>query len=90
MPSTFGWESNGGANNVYAIDLSYDWTFSWYWSTFEHMRQPINGTTWAMPSALWSFIPSGTYVYWRVRGADLDYLPLTIITSDEVWWFYKQ
>ena len=28
-------------------------------------------------------------VRWRVRGVDLDAGPPAIITSDEVWWFYK-
>jgi hypothetical protein len=43
-----------------------------------------------MPSQLWNYIPPGSYVYWRVRGADLAVTPLTVITGDDVWWFYKQ
>jgi hypothetical protein len=87
---TFMWSANGGTNNRFAVDLSYDWTFSRYWSTYENMHQPIAAESWAMPQTLWNRIPSGSYVYWRVRGADLAVTPLTIITSDDVWWFYKQ
>jgi hypothetical protein len=89
-PPTFMWTANGGANNRFAVDLSYDWTFSWYWSTYENMHQPISAESWVMPQPMWNFIPSGSYVYWRVRGADLDVTPLTIITGGDVWWFYKQ
>jgi hypothetical protein len=42
-----------------------------------------------MPQIWWDQILSGSYVYFRVRGANLDQTPLTIITSDELWWFYK-
>ncbi len=89
-PPTFAWTPDGGANNAFAVDLSYDWTFSWYWSTFENMRQLVSGASWTMPADTWSMIPSGSYVYWRVRGADFDATPLTIFSSDEVRWFYKQ
>ena len=88
VPS-FSWTSVGGTNNRFAVDLSYDWTFSLYWSTFENMRQPISGSNWTMPASLWNFIPSGSYVYWRVRGADLAVQPVNIIAGHEVWWFYK-
>ena len=87
---TFTWMGDGGANNRFAVDLSYDWTFSWYWSTFQNMHHPIAAESWTMPQPLWNFIPSGSYVYWRVRGADLAITPLTIITGADVWWFYKQ
>ena len=86
---TFMWTGNGGADNRFAVDLSYDWTFATYWSTFQNMHQPIAGESWAMPQPLWNFIPSGSFVYWRVRGADLDVAPLTIITGADIWWFYK-
>ena len=88
-PPAFSWTPNAGSNNVFAVDLSYDWTFSWYWSTLQNMHQPISGESWAMPQPLWDFIPSGSFVYWRVRGADLSVAPLTIITGADVWWFYK-
>jgi hypothetical protein len=86
---TFAWMCVGGTNNRFAVDLSLDWTFSWYWSTYENLHQPISAESWAMPTALWNFIPSGSYIYWRVRGADLDVTPLSIVTGDDVWWFYK-
>jgi hypothetical protein len=86
---TFTWTSIGGTNNRFAVDLSLDWTFTQYWSTYENLHQPLSAQSWAMPATLWNRIPSGTYAYWRVRGADLDVAPLTIITGDDVWWFYK-
>jgi hypothetical protein len=89
LPPTFTWAGSGGANNRYAVDLSTDWTFPWYWSTYENAQQLISGGNWTMSPNIWNLIPSGSYIYWRVRGADLDATPLTVITSDEVWWFYK-
>ena len=86
---TFSWNVDGGSNNVYAVDLSLDYTFGSYWSTFNNLHRVINGNNWTMPGTLWDRVPSGSYVYWRVRGADLDVAPLTIITGNEVWWFYK-
>jgi len=89
-PPTFSWTANGGTNNVFAVDLSYDWTFSSpYWSTYENMRQLIEGTSWALPDSIWSRIPPGSYVYWRVRGADLDESPLAVLFTYDYWWFYK-
>jgi hypothetical protein len=89
-PPVFMWTADGGANNRFAVDLSYDWTFSRYWSTYENMRQPLAAESWTMPQPLWNYIPSGSFVYWRVRGADLNISPLSVVTSEEVWWFYKQ
>ena len=86
---TFGWSARGGANNGFAVDLSLDWTFGSYFSTFNNLRQIINGNSWAMPDTLWNAVPSGSYVYWRVRGADMAVTPVRIMNSDEVWWFYK-
>jgi hypothetical protein len=90
-PPTFAWTNNGGTNNRYAVDLSTDWAFSWYWSTYENAQQPISfNNNWTMPTDIWNTLPFENYVYWRVRGADLDARPLTVINSNEVWWFYKQ
>jgi hypothetical protein len=88
-PPTFTWEGDGGTNNVYAVDLSFDYTFASYWSTYNNMGQTITGTSWTPSAALWSQIPSGSYIYWRVRGADLAQSPLNIINGTQVWWFYK-
>jgi len=49
----------------------------------------VSETTWIMPELIWRFIPSGSLVYWRVRGADLDVSPLNIIVSGEISYFYK-
>jgi hypothetical protein len=80
----FTWAANGGLNNANIIDMAPSLSGPLYSSP--KLYEP----TWTMPTSIWNRIPSGSYVYWRVRGADLDYWPLTIITSDEVWWFYKQ
>jgi hypothetical protein len=42
-----------------------------------------------MPTTIWNLIPSGSYIYWRVRAADLSDTPLTILRSEELWRFYK-
>ena len=79
MPRT----ADGGTDNVYVIDAALSLSGPIYSTPI------LNEPTWTMPTNAWNWIPSGSYVYWRVRGADLDYEPLTIVTSDEIWWFYK-
>lgn len=86
----FSWTSVGGARNAFAVDLSYSPTFSPYWSTYDNQHRPVYGTSWTMPLTIWRKISSGSRVYWRVRGADLDIQPLSIISSGQVWSFYKQ
>ena len=85
----FSWAVDGGTNNRYAVDLSLDSTFATRWSTFENLRRPISETTWQMPQAVWNAIPSGSFVYWRVRGADVNRQPLFVLSSNEVRRFYK-
>ena len=80
---TFMWIANGGTDNRYAVDLAPSLSGPVYTSPV------LSSGYWSMPQAWWDFVPSGSYVYYRVRGADLDQTPLTIITSDELWWFYK-
>ena len=87
-PPTFSWIPDGGTNNVFALDFSFSYPITGYWSTFENLRQLISGNNWTPSTTLWNRIPSGSYVYWRVRGADLNQSPLNIIYSDEVFWFY--
>jgi hypothetical protein len=84
---TFTWTAAGGDNNAYAVDLSLS-TSGPYWSTYENMRIVVTNTYWTMPSNVWNAVPSG-YIYWKVRGADLNESPLDIVTSDEMFWFYK-
>ncbi len=80
---TFSWTLSGGTNNAYIVDFLIVG------------HPPIRSTpvlhapTWTMPDTAWNRIKSGSSVIWRVRGADLDDPPLTIITSDEVRWFSK-
>jgi hypothetical protein len=87
-PPTFAWTADAGENNAYALDFSLQPLFP-FWSTYENMSQIIYDATWTMPPQMWEEIPAGKPVYWRVRGADLNLTPLTVITSDEVWSFYK-
>jgi hypothetical protein len=89
-PPTFSWTPDGGTNNVFAVDLSLTYPITSYWSTYENLGELIPGATWSPSGSLWNVIPPGSFVYWRVRGADLDQAPISVIFSDEVWWFYKQ
>jgi len=84
---TFTWTANGGTRNAYAVDMALSLTGP--------ISGPVYSTpvlyepNWTMPTDIWNRIPSGSFVYWRVRGANLDFSPLTVIYSDEIWWFYK-
>jgi subtilisin-like proprotein convertase family protein len=89
-PPTFTWSAYGGTNNIFAVDLSLSYPIAGYWSTYENLGLQITDSGWTPSASQWDAIPSGSFVYWRVRGANLAYSPLTIIMSDEVWWFYKQ
>jgi len=86
-PPTFTWTADSGTNNAYVVDMALSLTGP--------ISGPVYSTpilyepTWTMPTNAWNRIPSGSFVYWRVRGADLDFSPLTVIYSDEMWWFYK-
>ena len=88
-PPTFTWTVDGGTNNRFAVEVSFSPAFSPYYSTYENLHQLIDGTGWTMPTPIWNVIPFDRQVYWRVRGVDLDDPLPTIITSDEVWSFYK-
>jgi parallel beta-helix repeat protein/predicted outer membrane repeat protein len=80
----FAWTADGGANNMFVVDMALSIGGAIYTSP------PIRGETfWMMPQEWWDRIPSGSFVYWRVRGMDLDARPLNIIYSKEIWWFYK-
>ena len=87
---TFAWATDGGTNNVFAVDFSLSPAFTPYYSTYENMGALLHETSWTMPDAIWNSASPGTEVYWRVRGADLDVEPLNIIGSDEVWLFSKE
>ncbi|RJP14871.1 MAG: hypothetical protein C4520_20800 [Candidatus Abyssobacteria bacterium SURF_5] len=88
-PPTFTWTVDAGQDNAYAVDFSLPPFFP-FWSTYENMHEIILTTSWTAPSWMWERIPSGRQVYWRVRGVDRDYDPLTIVTSDEVWSFCQR
>ncbi len=83
-PPTFAWDVDGGSNNAFVVDFRIPGLVQLWTSPV------ISPATWTMPSSVWNAVPSGRRVYWRVRGADLDVEPMTIITSDEVWSFMKE
>jgi hypothetical protein len=89
-PPTFTWSAYGGTNNVFAVELSLSYPIVGYWSTYGNLGLQITDPSWTPSASQWDAIPSGSFVYWRVRGVNRDYSPLTIVASDEVWWFYKQ
>jgi len=90
-PPTFTWTSTGlGAEAVYAVDGSLTPSFTSYWSTYDNMGLLISGQSWTMPFGVWGRVPAGRQMFWRVRGANLDVKPLSVISSDEVWSFTKQ
>jgi hypothetical protein len=84
---TFIWTADGGANNAFAVDFSQSVSGP-YWSTYENMGILVTNTSWTMPRNVWNQVPTG-YIYWKVRGADRNESPLNIISSDEIFWFYK-
>jgi hypothetical protein len=89
-PPTFTWTANGGADNVYAVDASLTPGFTKYWSTYNNMRLLIRDTRWTMSLSVWNKIPTGTPIYWRVRGVDMAASPRPLIKSAQTWSFTKQ
>ena len=78
------WTTSGGTNNIYAVQLALDIAGPWF-------TMPIvTDSMWAMPVTIWNVIPSGSFVFWRVLGADLDAGPPVLVSSDVVWFFYRQ
>jgi hypothetical protein len=84
----FGWTSGAGTDTVFSVDVSLNFLGPYY-STWEHLGIPLEEENWIMPPNIWNKIPSGSYVFWRVRGMDRDAQPPTIVYSNEVWFFYK-
>lgn len=80
---TFVWTPDGGMDNVFVVDMALSLSGPVFTTPV------IHGTSWTMPTRVWDLVPEGSFVYWRVRGADLYHSPLTIIASDEIWRFYK-
>ena len=88
-PPTFSWAPGDEMNNVFAVDFSLEYPMNTYWSTYENLRQSLYSTSWTPSDQMWNRIPSGSYVYWRVRGANTSLSPMSATLGDEVWWFYK-
>jgi hypothetical protein len=89
-PPTFTWRTLGGTDNAFAVDASLSPGFRKHWSTYNDLHEVIQTESWTMPLPVWNMIPSGTRVYWRVRGADLAEEPLSVIDSSQIWSFIKQ
>jgi hypothetical protein len=86
--SVFRWTTGAGTNNAFAVDISFSPTGPFY-SSYENLREVIERESWRMPDNIFRMIPSGTKIYWRVRGIDLDAAERIIVRSDEVWTFTK-
>jgi hypothetical protein len=79
---TFTWTANAGEENVFVVDMAL--------GNQIYKSSRVGAPSWTMPNAAWSQVPSGSLIYWRVRGADTaPGPPYAIIASDEIWWFYK-
>ncbi|MEA3277460.1 MAG: hypothetical protein U9Q81_19690 [Pseudomonadota bacterium] len=85
---TFSWTPDGGVDNAYSVEL-YLAPSGPLWSTYNNQGILIRETSWTLPDTLWNFIPSGSTIRWRVKGADLAQNPISIITSDQTWTFFK-
>ena len=78
------WMPDGGTDGAFVVDVAIP-------GLAPLTTGPVTSdTSWALPPGIWSSIPSGSQVYWRVRGADLDQTPLSPVISVEVWSFTKQ
>jgi hypothetical protein len=80
---TFAWTADGGTENAYVVDLALSLSGPVFTTPILRDRR------WEMPAGIWGSIPPESYVYWRVRGADLGIQPLSVICSEEIWWIYK-
>ncbi|RJP16034.1 MAG: hypothetical protein C4520_18620 [Candidatus Abyssobacteria bacterium SURF_5] len=85
---TFTWMSDACPGDIFAVDIAVPPWVS-FWSTYNNLGLRIIQPYWTMPENLWSQIPSGATVYWRVRGRNGYQNPPAIINSDEVWRFRK-
>lgn len=79
VPPTFLWTVDGETRNGYSVEIKLPHS-RWY-STYGDLKLVIGKTSWTMPDSIWRKIPQGRSVSWRVRGADLDRHPLTILKS---------
>ena len=86
--STESYSTNGFVVVFYLFGLNPYWQTSF--STWSIAQVLIPWEGWDVPGALWTLIPSDTYVVWWVVGLDGNRSPISTVTSDEIWWFYKQ
>jgi hypothetical protein len=87
-PPSFAWSVDGGTNNIYAIDLAYSKQGPFY-STWKDLGIAISNTSWTMSTSTWNQVPSGSKIFWRVRGLDLDVPDAPVVKSYSVYHFYK-
>ncbi|RJP14895.1 MAG: hypothetical protein C4520_20925 [Candidatus Abyssobacteria bacterium SURF_5] len=88
-PPTFVWSADGGANVKYAIDFSLSAAFTNYVSSYETLGVQLPNISVTIPQAIWDSVPTGTPIYWRVRGADTGVTPITPVFSTETWSFVR-
>jgi len=86
---TLSWTVDGGSRNVFSIEFALSPTGR-RWSTYSDLHLIIADEFCTVPARLWNRIPSGSWVYWRVQGTDLDQLPRTVVNSAETWRFRKE
>jgi hypothetical protein len=85
---TFWWTSGAGTDTGFSVDISFS-PYGPYYSTWNLYGTLVPNEYWGMPLNIWNMIPSGSYVFWRVRGIERGVRNPTIVYSNEVWFFYK-
>lgn len=88
IPPTFQWTTDSGPGCIYAVDFAMPPKVPFF-STYSNLHILITPKSWTLPQDLWDQIPHGTFVYWRVRGAVQTEPPYDVVTSGQVWVFYR-
>ncbi|RJP24315.1 MAG: hypothetical protein C4520_04215 [Candidatus Abyssobacteria bacterium SURF_5] len=89
-PPSFCWTPDGTCDRGFAVDFSASPGFKNFWSTYDNLHMIIADECWPMPMTYWNKIPAGSMIFWRVRGADVDLVPLAPVLSQEIWSIQKQ
>lgn len=87
-PPTFTWSPNGGSDDAFAVDISFNSRMRNYWSTYDDLKLQITENSWTPSLELWNQIPSGSTLYWRVRGVDRA-LGTTNVIKSGTWSFHR-
>jgi immune inhibitor A len=89
IPPTFQWTTDSGPGCIYAVDFAIPGRVPFF-STYGNLHIDITQKSWTVPQSLWDQIPYNSQVYWRVRGAVQSEPPYDVVTSDQVWTFYRK